>query len=304
MSTQIMQTPFPRAEGLSVHETRVFARRPVETLDSLFVHQECGNGSLKSVSRYHSNPNHVCKLGCPAFLYHWGIPFEGPALQCNDLESKVYSTYKVKRLSKRRKANEWAEANILKWNHNMNKKSLSVMFVGDFDGPDYKGSHLVTESQILALTQLILWVTDPIRPWSISRQAVLGHCHARKPACPGFTVTDFIEKCVWDDDAWHEHLVECGIIKEISVTVPEPEKRLSLFDREELADPEEEIQSLLNIDVETITDNEAVVLIVLLRKAFINLPEDKQPYWLKKTAATFDASLPKTLGMLTGLNQP
>ena len=305
MSTQIMQTPFPRAD-LRVHETRVFERRLVETLDSFFVHQECGSGSLYSVSRYHSNSNHVCKLGCPGFLYTWGIPFEGPALQCNDVESKVYSTYKVKRKSKRRLANPWAEENVLKWNRNMNNTSLSVMFVGDFDGPDHKGSDDVTDSQILALTQLILWVTDPIRPWSISRQAVMGHCHVRKPACPGFAVTDFIEKCVWNDKQWDEHLIRTGIRTEINVLgSPEPEV-YSLSMRESLADPEEELKSLLKIAEETLArgdEKELILFIDLMRKAFFMLPKTKQPYWLKKTAAKLGTSIPETLGMLMGFNQ-
>ncbi|MDH5478676.1 MAG: N-acetylmuramoyl-L-alanine amidase [Nitrospinota bacterium] len=138
-------------------------------------HQELGWGSVEAVARYHtSDKSHLREGGVESISYTFAIRRDGQIVLCNDLEKKPWSQGYANRPG------------------DENAEFISVMFEGFFNGPGVTDSTAgePTHNQIAA--GMALWGVCRDE-WKWDADALYGHYHFGKPACPGATLGAVIE---------------------------------------------------------------------------------------------------------------
>lgn len=150
------------------HKERRWSIREPSHITKIVVHQELADGSIESVNQYHISPNHISDRGCPHFCYHYGIRKNGQIIQANDLTNITWHVSGV------------------------NQSSVGIMLEGNFKGPGHElGHEKPTDEQMQSLKDLVAHL---IKLLSLTKQDVFGHYHFGKRACPGYFVSDWIEK--------------------------------------------------------------------------------------------------------------
>ncbi len=157
--------------SLPAHPDRVWNKRKLSDIDKIIIHQELGESSIEAVNRYHisaSEQNHISPRGCPHFCYHFGIRKNGEIVQANELSD---ITWQCK---------------------GQNKSSVGIMLQGNFSGPGYElGTSEPTPEQIKSTEELVEYLQESLQ---LGDQAVWGHYHFGKRACPGHTMQKWIEE--------------------------------------------------------------------------------------------------------------
>lgn len=156
------------------HRDRRWQNREQSKINKIIIHQELADGSIESVNQYHINPgaeNHISEKGCPHFCYHYGIrKFKngGEIAQVNELSHITWHT------------------------GGQNASGVGIMLEGCFRGTGFQnGEEGPTPAQISSLQFLVGYLLDAL---DLTNQDVYGHYHFGKPACPGYKVSDWIEK--------------------------------------------------------------------------------------------------------------
>lgn len=153
---------------LKWHDSRRWGTRSLSKINKIVLHQELGEGTLEAVNNYHVSPNHISPKGCPHICYHYGIRKNGEIVQCNELTSVTWHC------------------------KGQNTSGIGIMLVGDFPGPGHDiGKSQPTKEQLASMGELVGYLQ---KKFNLTNQAVYGHYHFGKPACPGFVVEEWIEK--------------------------------------------------------------------------------------------------------------
>ena len=159
---------------LSWHESRRWSKRDISNIKKMIFHQELAEGTIEAVNQYHITPsshNHLSSKGAPHFAYHFGIRKNGEVCQCNSYEDITWHA------------------------KGQNVVSVGVMLVGDFKGYNHPGGDPTSE-QMDSLAQLVSRLQ---KEFSLDNQAVYGHYHFGKLACPGDTVRRWLQKLRGED---------------------------------------------------------------------------------------------------------
>lgn len=185
-----------KIQELPWHPTRLWRKRPVSSIKKIILHQELGTSDIAGVNQYHITPgpnNHISSRGCPHFCYHYGIEESGEILQVNELSDITWHC------------------------KGQNEVSVGIMLVGNFNGPGYDmGSEGPNEAQLKAMEFLVKHLQEALQ---LTNQDVYGHYHYGKPACPGFVVTEWLEK-------WRNDISTEPKSKKVEKTREEIQKRL------------------------------------------------------------------------------
>jgi len=182
-------------DQLDWHPTRRWGVRQLSQIDRVIIHQELGEGSLENVNDYHIQPNHISPRGCPRICYHYGIRKNGEIVQLNELSSIVWHT------------------------SGQNSNAIGIMLVGNFAGVGHSlGTSEPSQEQLAALEYLCDYL---LTAFKFSNQELYGHYHFGKPACPGYVVSEWIEK------KRNTIVSKRSEFKDVEKTVIEIQKRLS-----------------------------------------------------------------------------
>ncbi len=147
---------------------RRWSTRDISQIKKVILHQELADGTIEATNQYHitrSSGNHLSSRGAPHFAYHFGIRKNGDVCQCNSYEDITWHA------------------------KGQNVVSVGVMLVGDFKGFDHPGDE-PTQQQMDSLAQLVAHLHEK---FSLDNQAIYGHYHFGKPACPGDTVKAWLQ---------------------------------------------------------------------------------------------------------------
>ncbi|MFB0509268.1 MAG: N-acetylmuramoyl-L-alanine amidase [bacterium] len=156
---------------------RRWSKRDTSQIKKVVLHQELANGTIENVNQYHIIPgsyNHLSPRGAPHFAYHFGIRKNGEVAQCNHYQDITWHA------------------------KGQNAVSVGVMLVGDFKGTNHPGAE-PTPQQIDSLSQLVSHLKNE---FNLDNQAIYGHYHFGKPACPGDTVKAWIQKLRGEDKVY------------------------------------------------------------------------------------------------------
>jgi N-acetyl-anhydromuramyl-L-alanine amidase AmpD len=155
-------------DKLEWHPTRRWSIRQLSQIKKIIIHQELGEGSIENVNKYHIGPNHISSKGCPRICYHYGIRKNGEIAQLNELSSMVWHT------------------------KGQNREGIGILVVGNFAGTGHTAaSSEPTNEQLASLAFLVDYLKQA---FDFSNQELFGHYHFGKPACPGFVISEWIEK--------------------------------------------------------------------------------------------------------------
>jgi hypothetical protein len=188
LEAALLKLPFvKKTPGVDIaqHPTKIWSHRETWNLNYFTIHQEAGRGTLEDIARYHVGPNHISQTGCPTFCYHFFVDFDGTIYKCNSLYDITWSNGKV-RLGRRP-----SNAEGLRLLKGMNTEAINACVRGDFTGENHKGSDEPTDAQKQSVKTLINWAKNNLK---IHPQNIIGHCHITPRACPGYVLTDLLEK--------------------------------------------------------------------------------------------------------------
>lgn len=152
-----------------------YSHRNVAMIKGLVWHQELGDGSVEGVANYHTGPNsHLARGGVESISYTWAIRADGQIVLCNSLDKATWSQG-----TRSRAGDE-------------NKEFMSVMFEGLFKGPHVTGHGAHEPGQEQLISAILLWRVCAVI-WNWDHEALYGHYHFGKAACPGYTAQDIVE---------------------------------------------------------------------------------------------------------------
>jgi len=132
---------------------------------------------IKTALYHTSDKNHITHgKPLPSICYHFAIPDgDEPPWYVADIAWKTYS--------------QGAEDTLYPGDEN--KHLISILVMGDFDGPSYKGSlRGPTNKQLIHLHNLISYLK---LCFDFGDDGVFGHCHFGKLNCPGSVLQRQIE---------------------------------------------------------------------------------------------------------------
>lgn len=163
------------------HPTKTTWRtRDIYALKGLVWHQELGWGTVEQVAAYHtSEQSHLDAGGVESISYTWAIRRNGQIVLCNDLSAKTWSQG-----DKSRPGDENAEFMAVMMEGLFNGQHVTIA------GDDSEEVPEPTQEQLLAA--LILWRVCQ-QDWKWDWDALYGHYHFGKAACPGYTASAVIE---------------------------------------------------------------------------------------------------------------
>jgi len=149
------------------HKTRRWARRELEDIKGLVVHQTAGGDSVDGLGRYHTSPGvHIGdKQGLPGIAYTLFVNKAGEVYWCNDLEDITWSHG-----DKNQPGDE-------------NKMFMGVCFGGKFRArgwPD--GTEIPSLKQFDVFHKLWAFLKDI---FALTDLNLYGHFDFGKPTCPG-----------------------------------------------------------------------------------------------------------------------
>jgi hypothetical protein len=149
--------------------------RPLEKVLGVCIHQNAGGNDPRETAKYHtSKQNHITPgRPLPSICYHLAIPdgYKVPLLVA-DLNWRLY-------------------AQASKAPGDENTHLISILVMGDFDAPGYKGSTCgPSNMQVNNLRNAIEWLQ---RIFDFGNEGIFGHYHFGKSQCPGYVLTEIIE---------------------------------------------------------------------------------------------------------------
>ena len=153
------------------HSSRNWGKRNRYSINKIIVHQSLSNSTTAGVNNYHIHPNHISSRGLPHIAYHYAIERDGTTQWCNLLTE------------------------ILAHTRGQNSKAVGIMLNGHFSGEGYdKGIQEPTDKQLKSLRQLLDHLIDfELVDVGLTKKDVYGHHDFGKPACPGVTVSRFLD---------------------------------------------------------------------------------------------------------------
>lgn len=155
---------------LPKHNTKQWNRRDPVNLLGVVYHQSLENyGTANGNATYHINPNHISNDGLPGLSYTFFIEKNGVTILANDIECITYS----------------------QGNRRSNENYIGVCFGGNFSAPGYVGPQDPTEEQIFAGTYLWFHLKSI---FGFNNKQLYGHYFFGKKGCPGYRITELIEK--------------------------------------------------------------------------------------------------------------
>ncbi len=157
-------------DKLPWHPRRRWAKRNLEEIDRIVIHQTLTTATIEEVNHYHITPsphNHLSPQGAPHIAYHYLIQSDGLPVQANKIEDVTWHT------------------------KGYNTLGIGVALCGNFIGEGYNdGDPGPTEAQMNSLKELIPLLQVA---YHIPNMKIYGHYHFGKPACPGTVVKNWIE---------------------------------------------------------------------------------------------------------------
>jgi len=158
-------------QSLPWNPLRKWGRRPLSKIQKIIVHQALSQGSVAAINNYHITPgpeNHLSKEGAPHIAYHYAIDRQGQILACNSLTDLVWHT------------------------KGQNTKSVGILVAGDFSYESVARSDGdPTQAQLDALEYLLTHLEIRL---NFTAADVYGHQDFGKPACPGTTLYNYIQR--------------------------------------------------------------------------------------------------------------
>jgi hypothetical protein len=155
-------------------------RRDAAALQGICFHQSLDDVStVPGLAKYFAGPNHISDKGLPGISYTLVCEQSGDLFLVNDIEDKTFS---------QGDASKPGDENVL---------YMGICFCGNFSGPGYQGTQEPTTAQMNTAERI--WQTCK-GLWGWKNNQLFGHYHFGKPACPGFTLTHFIETINADKD--------------------------------------------------------------------------------------------------------
>jgi len=161
--------------SLPHHATKKWPERDSSLIVGVCFHQSLEErGSASGNAKYHVGPNHISETGLPGLSYTLFVEKDGKAILANGVECKTYSQgYKDPE------------------NVDENALYIGVCFGGNFSGPGHEGTQAPTLEQME--TAKALWEACK-SIWHLEDKAIYGHFDFGKPACPGWTLMDFVQR--------------------------------------------------------------------------------------------------------------
>ena len=155
-------------------------RRDPAALRGICFHQSLDDVStVLGLAKYFGGPNHISDKGLPGISYTMVCEQSGDLFLVNDIEDKTFS---------QGDASKPEDENAL---------YMGICFCGNFSGPGYQGTQEPTTAQMNTAEKI--WKTCK-GLWGWKNDRLFGHYHFGKPACPGFSLTHFIETINADKD--------------------------------------------------------------------------------------------------------
>lgn len=159
------------------HKTRRWAKRELNTIRKIIVHQTAATSSLQEVNIYHITPspnNHISTKGAPHICYHYAIDKDGIIYKVNYLNNTVWHCL------------------------GENADSIGILILGEFSGPSFNGKETPTEQQLNSLKSLLDAFTDTdLEEYTngivIKKSEIYGHRDFGKINCPGNVIYSFIQ---------------------------------------------------------------------------------------------------------------
>jgi hypothetical protein len=153
----------------------VWPSRSSSDILGICIHQNAGGSDPHVTAAYHTSQNNHITPGrpLPSICYHIAITdSDDPAwLVANPL----WRTY--------------AQGSPSPGDENLHL--LSVVVMGNFDGPGHQGKQAApTPRQMGALDAVVLWAQ---RVFSFTDSGMFGHYHFGKASCPGYAIQEWIE---------------------------------------------------------------------------------------------------------------
>lgn len=144
-----------------------WAKRDLNKVNKIILHQELGAGNTESVHNYHTSKEcHVSPgRGTPKICYHYVIEFDGSIKWVNDLDDNVWHT------------------------KGQNSTGIGIMLQGDFDGPNHNGKNEPTEEQEKSYYYLAEYLMNKL---NLSIDDLYRHADFGKPACPGDIASQWV----------------------------------------------------------------------------------------------------------------
>jgi len=151
-----------------------WGKRDPSKLVGVCFHQSLDDlGSCSGTAKYDCGPNHISPDGLPGLSYTGFIEKDGRLWVAWDVEDKT-----------------WSQGNS-DIPGDENEGYVAFCFGGNFSGPGYRGTQEPTQSQMN--TAALLWEFWD-QKIGFKHSQLFGHYHFGKPACPGYTLMNFIEE--------------------------------------------------------------------------------------------------------------
>ena len=170
--------------SLEWHPTKKWAKRTIDKIDTILVHQAGMVATVEGINKYHITPtsdqdndgviegwerNHLSDTGAPHICYHFVI----------DRSGKVYQTNRITDVTWHAKG--------------YNTKGIGILVNGNFDGPHWSGTEAPTAGQIRNLKRLLRILS---KKYNIQVDNIKGHgeINPLKEACPGTLLLNIVQQ--------------------------------------------------------------------------------------------------------------
>jgi hypothetical protein len=173
---ELLKQPFVKdaRKLLPRSPSKKWSQRDPSNLRGMCLHQGLdASASATGTAKYDCGPNHIDPKGLPGLSYTGFIERDGILWLAWNIEDKTWSQ---------------GYAPIP---GDENEKYAAFCVGGDFSGQGYTGTQEPSTEQMLTIEKLwAFW--KQVAGWKNNQ--LFGHYHFGKPACPGFTITAFIEE--------------------------------------------------------------------------------------------------------------
>lgn len=167
---KILESGLVVQKELPTHPTKKWSLRDPSKIQGVCFHQSMEEyGTAMGNARYHVGPNHISPEGLPGLSYTIFVEKGGTVVLANPVEAKTFS----------------------QGSPDTNELYLAVCFGGNFSGTGYRGTQTPTGAQLRAAEDVWGLLSSL---WGWDGTHLFGHYHFGKPACPGFMLSDYIDR--------------------------------------------------------------------------------------------------------------
>lgn len=157
------------------HPKKKWRKRSEKDIIAVCFHQTFGGDDPKKTNEYHIGPNHISETGCPHICYTYYVNKQGTVYLCNDHTDVPWSQN-----ADDRKGHPGDE----------NRHCISVVFGMREESLASRGRGGPTKRQILAFKRVWRYLKHR---YGLENNAIFGHYHFGKGACPGPSLSAEIE---------------------------------------------------------------------------------------------------------------